>query len=285
MTTPPTLPTRRHRMLVVLGFGLLAAAVWLASGFVTIDLLAKDRLLPLWWVGAGAIPAVTVAYLVRATMADTDPRLAAGVLRTLAFGGAVAIALAAPLNGLLIPDDSAIWWVGLTEESSKLAAALLLSTGLARSARSGLALGAAAGLGFAVWENAGYLFGEYADAGSATGEIVFAAQRDLIGIPLHAFFAGFIACAVFAAIARPTAVRILRAVLVFAVVAATHSAYDWAQFTIPDGSLLGIAWSDWLAGALVLVLVAVWLVLLRRLRATRMPVPPPPASTAVEGAV
>ncbi|NYD70220.1 PrsW family glutamic-type intramembrane protease [Herbiconiux flava] len=258
----------RSRMLVVVVAALVAALAWLISGVVTIDLLGKERLLPLWWVAGGAIPGVALVFLVRAAVAD-DRRLATGSLRALAFGGAVAIALAAPLNGLLIPDGSGIWWVGLTEESSKLAAALLFSIGVGRTARSGLVLGASVGAGFAVWENAGYVFGVYADAGSAAASVTLAVQRDLVGLPLHVLFAAFVACAVFRAVRRPSAPRIAAAVAVFEVVAAAHSAYDWTQLVLPDRAVLGLALTDWVAGLLVLALVTTWVVVLRGLRRAR----------------
>lgn len=258
----------RSRMLVVVVVALVAALAWLISGVATIDLLGKERLLPLWWVAGGAIPGVALVYLVRIAVAD-DPRLAAGSLRALAFGGAVAIALAAPLNGLLIPDGSGLWWVGLTEESSKLAAALLFSIGVGRSARSGLVIGAAVGAGFAIWENAGYVFGVYSSAGSASASVLLAVQRDLVGLPLHVLFAGFVACAVFRAVQRPSAGRVVVAVVVFLAVATTHSLYDLAQLLLPSVDILGVALTDWLAGLLVLLLVAAWVVVLRVLRRAR----------------
>jgi RsiW-degrading membrane proteinase PrsW (M82 family) len=274
----------RRSVVTIVGLAVLAALVWLASGAVTLGALQSDRLWPLWWVGGAAIPAVTVVLIMRRAAGDAGLR--EGVLRAAAFGGVIAIVVAAPLNRLLIGPDAlqnanTIWWVGLTEEGAKLGAALLMSYGVAKTARNGLFLGAAVGFGFSVWENAGYIYDQMASGGALrsgadwAGGALFMAERGLLGIALHPLFAGIVGCAVFAAIHRPTARRIVVAALTFVAIGAAHASFDWLLSTVfdTDDLFLGVPVGDWFTFVVSLALVGVWLLILRRLRRAHRAVP------------
>ncbi len=258
-----------REVLLIVGCAIGLAALWLAVGALVIDGLGKSRVLPLWWVVGATIPAGTVLALMRRS-ARGEPAIHARILWAFAIGGPISLAIGATLNGLLIIGDDpgeTIWWVGLTEEGAKLIAAALLAIGVAKSLRSGVLLGAAVGFGFAVWEDAGYFFGQYLAGASGWAEqAAFVLTRAVVGGGIHALLSAFVVGAVFAAWHRPSARRVLAAVLVFALMAFLHSGYDRLMMSpvfddAPEG-LFEV--SDLVTVGLQAVLLVVLLLVLRR---------------------
>ena len=133
---------------------LLAAGLALWSGLVLFMAVTGDtRLAPtVVLLGGFLVPAAAAVY-------DFDHRVSLGLsgqrrFFALLYGGVLGLLAAVlfqgqpPRGGLLLPLG-----VGLAEETAKLAALLLVATGLyRRSLRDGLVLGAAVGLGFGALE-------------------------------------------------------------------------------------------------------------------------------------
>jgi len=256
-------------ILVVLGWAVLAAAAWLAFGAIAIGELGKDRGWPVWWFVGASIPAgVVIALMRRASRGE--PRLRDRILWAFLVGGAISIGIGATLNGLLIVGDiesGPIWWVGITEEGAKLVTALALAGGIAKTFRTGAMLGAAVGFGFAVAEDAGYFFGQYVEGMTGWAEQAeFVVTRALVGGGMHALFSALIVGAVAAAWGRPSARRILGALLTALLVAAIHSGYDWVLMNGYFGLVDDLAFepTDLLTIGLQLVLLLVLLLVLRR---------------------
>jgi RsiW-degrading membrane proteinase PrsW (M82 family) len=229
----PDSTTAAWRPWLPLLWGVLAYIGWVFIGAFEIDVMHAVGVRPLWWVASSGIAvAVIVTYIARFTR--DDPRLSRRLIVAVPVGGAVAVALATPLNRAM-PDALSNAMVGPIEEGAKLAVALIVAIGIAKTARSGMLIGTAVGLGFTVWENAGYAYSQFETEATFSDALVDLGVRWL-GLGVHALFAGAAACAVFAAIERASAARIATAVLVVAAVAAAHSGFDAlaeAQIELP----------------------------------------------------
>jgi RsiW-degrading membrane proteinase PrsW (M82 family) len=256
-------------------------------------------------VGSGCVIAgflYTIAYRVPARWGLSIGRLVGGGL----LAGFLAAVAAGMVNGTVdafsggtpaSPSTLTLVLVGAVEESSKLAAALVLGRALpVKNGRVGLFLGAAVGIGFAAVENLGYLETAWsvglAHGSGLAGVLGTSITRQLLGPFLHPVLTGMSTAAVFA-VARNGRYRLtLGAIGAWLAVAVAHSLFDL-------GASAANSFDDpYLGGGIVLLTIAAyviasflaWLLISRALkrrdfaRAAATPPaapaePAPPAST------
>jgi RsiW-degrading membrane proteinase PrsW (M82 family) len=232
-------------------------------------------------VGSGCVIAgflYTMAYRLEPRWGLSVGRLVGGGL----LAGFLAAVAAGMANGTIdafsggtdaSPSTLSLAVVGFVEESSKLAAALLLGRSLpVKNGRVGLYVGAAVGFGFAFVENLGYLETAWSvglvHGGAIEGALGTAVARQLLGPFLHPVLTG-LATAAWFALARNGRYRVaLGAVGAWLAAAVAHSLFDLGATSAQsfDDEYLGAGVTVLTVAAYVVAAFLAWLFVSRGLK-------------------
>lgn len=208
--------------------------LWLAAIAVT-AITGNDVLLPTdLLAGSFLVPVTAVVWLFERDASSTlTPRR---VLVAFLGGGGLSILLAALLENWLVPRGAMRFVaVGLIEEVAKMAALVLVASGLRRfDGRSGLVLGAAVGFGYAALESSGYALNAFnglmasgGSAGGLRGMLWTEAQRAFFTPALHGLWTAVLGGVLFRAASGTGRMRItLGTGAALVLVVALHAGWD-----------------------------------------------------------
>jgi protease PrsW len=227
-SSPPwTAALRRWAWIPVLAFGTVLYELVREVLQVTGDPLYVPTLILL---GAAVVPVAFIAFISGLRLSFAVGSWTVGV--TALVGGVVGVLVAGLLEFQTLRRDGSLPFIdiGLIEELAKLLVPAVVLLVLHRTLRpaDGLLVGVAAGAGFAVLETMGYgLVALVASHGDLTAVNHLLVDRALLSPAAHMAWTGLAAAGLWSAATSGWRIRaVVRAVLVYLLVAGVHAAWD-----------------------------------------------------------
>jgi RsiW-degrading membrane proteinase PrsW (M82 family) len=227
---PPHFGPRRRLLppwLLVLGTGLVLYLIDYAALLVTRNIMYVPSLIA---IGAITVPAAFLVYVSRAARASEVPPW--GLMMCALWGGVLGTVMAGviELDTFRALGTLPALFIGLTEESVKLAVPLLVLATMRRYRHleiNGLVIGVAVGMGFAVFETMGYGFAALlASRGNIAAVDHLLLLRGLLAPAGHIAWTGLATAALWRAGIRRTPRAVVGFFATFLLVVTLHALWD-----------------------------------------------------------